>query len=135
MFFDGRASIGVSSLLGLPVELSVASAARENEMGNVEWYQLYSDSEPIIQKELLNKILSNGSCATFALVRHEGEYKAMLYVNGKKINGPALPQLLSSPKDDVTHWMGNKPGVGLTSSEAEMIIQAVTERNERSRDV
>ena len=101
-------------------------------MGNVEWYQLYSDSEPIIQKELLNKILSNGSCATFALVRHEGEYKAMLYVNGKKINGPALPQLLSSPKDDVTHWMGNKPGVGLTSSEAEMIIQAVTERNERA---
>jgi hypothetical protein len=104
-------------------------------MGNVEWYRNYSDSEPIIQKELLNKILSNGSYATFALVRHEGEYKAMLYVNGKKVNGPALPQLLSSPKDEVTHWMGNKPGVGLTTSEAEMIIQAVTERNERSRDV
>jgi hypothetical protein len=101
-------------------------------MANLDWYRLYSDSEPIIEKELLNKILSNGACATFALVRHDGEYKAMLYVNGKKINGPSLPQLLSSPKDDVTHWMGNKPGVGLTTREAETIIDAVTERNERA---
>ena len=100
-------------------------------MANLDWF--YSDSEPIIEKELLNKILSNGACATFALVRHAGEYKAMLYVNGKKINGPSLPQLLSSPKDDVTHWMGNKPGVGLTTREAEMITDAVTERNERAQ--
>jgi len=103
-------------------------------MANLEWYRLYSDSEPIVEKELLNKVLSTGSYATFALVRHDGEYKAMLYVNGKRINGPALPQPLSSPKEEVTHWMGNKPGVGLTTSEAEMIIQAVTERNERASD-
>jgi hypothetical protein len=101
-------------------------------MADLEWYRLYSDSEPIIQKELLNKILSTGSCATFALVRHNGEYKAMLYVNGKMINGPSLPQLLTCPKGDVTHWMGNKPGVGLTTSEADMIIQAVDDRNERA---
>ena len=101
-------------------------------MSNLKWYQAYSDSEPIIEKELLHKVLSNGAYATFALVRHQGEYKAMLYVNGKRINGPSLPQPLSAPKEDITHWMGNKPGVGLTTSEAEMIIQAVTERIERT---
>lgn len=101
-------------------------------MTNLEWYQLYADSEPIVEKELLNKLLSNGAYATFALVRHQGEYKAMLYVNGKRINGPSLPQPLSAPKDDVTHWMGNKPGVGLTTSEAEMITEAVTQRVERT---
>ena len=103
-------------------------------MTDLQWYQLYSDSEPIVEKELLNKILSNGAYATFALVRHKGEYKAMLYVNGKRVNGPSLPQQLVTSKDDVTHWMGNKPGVGLTTSEAEMIIQAVTERIERSSE-
>jgi phage gpG-like protein len=107
-------------------------AKGEDKMVKLEWYRLYSDSEPIIEKELLNKILSTGSHATFALVRHEGEYKAMLYVNGKRINGPALPQPLSSPRDEVTHWMGNKPGVGLTTSEAETIIDAVNDRNERA---
>jgi hypothetical protein len=101
-------------------------------MGKLEWYRLYSDSEPLLVKELLNKMLLNGSYATISLVRHEGEYKAMLYVNGKRINGPVLPQLLSPPRDAVTHWMGNKPGVGLTTVEAEMIIQAVHERNERT---
>lgn len=101
-------------------------------MTDLRWYQLYSDSEPIIEKELLKKLLSNGACATFALVRHQGEYKAMLYINGRRVNGPSLPQQLNTPKDDVTHWMGNKPGVGLTASEADMIIQAVTERIERS---
>jgi len=103
----------------------------KTKMANLDWYRLYSDSEPIVEKDLLNKILSTGSRATFSLVRHDGEYKAMLYVNGKRINGPALPQPLATPKDDVTHWMGNKPGVGLTTSEAEMITQAVYERNER----
>ena len=101
-------------------------------MTDLQWYRLYSDSEPIVEKELLNKVLSNGAYATFALVRHNGEYKAMLYVNGKRINGPSLPEELATPRDEVTHWMGNKPGVGLTTSQAEMITQAVRERIERS---
>jgi hypothetical protein len=95
---------------------------------------LFSDHEPIVLKELLRKHLSNGAQATFALVRHNGEYKAMLYVNRRRINGPPLPQPLTSSKDEVTHWMGNKPGVGLTTSEAEMIIQVVNERIKRSSE-
>ncbi|GFO56645.1 hypothetical protein GMSM_36520 [Geomonas sp. Red276] len=101
-------------------------------MKDLGWYKMYADSEPIVEKELLKKVLSNGTVATFALVRHGGEYKAMLYINGKRVNGPPLPQPLDAARDDITHWMGNKPGVGLTTSEAEMIIQAVSERVERS---
>lgn len=101
-------------------------------MANTDW--LFSDSEPIVVKELLNKVLSNGSYATFALVRHDGQYKAMLYLNGRRVNGPPLPQPLTAPKEDITHWMGNKPGVGLTTSEAEMIIDAVNERVNRAGD-
>lgn len=103
-------------------------------MADLDWYRNFSDSEPIVEKELLNKVLSNGALATFALVRHQGEYKAMLYVNGKRINGPPLPQPLSAPKEEVTHWMGNKPGVGLTTREAELIIDRVTERIERTKE-
>jgi hypothetical protein len=104
-------------------------------MANSDWYRLYSDSEPIVEKELLIKILATGSRAAFALVRHDGEYKGMLFLNGKRVNGPSLPQPLDAPKGEVTHWMGNKPGVGLTTSEAEMITRAVNERNERAETV
>lgn len=94
---------------------------------------LQNDLEPVIEKEILVKQLSNGSVASFVLVRHQGEYKAMLYLNGKAVNGPPLPEPLSDPKNDITHWMGNKPGVGLTTEQAEKIIAAVGERNARLR--
>ena len=94
---------------------------------------LLRDYEPIVEKELLLKRLSNGALAKFVLVRHQGEYKAMLYVNGKQVNGPPLPEPLATPSDEITHWMGNKPGVGLTTEQAEMIIKAVNDRNERLR--
>ncbi|MCM0083778.1 hypothetical protein L4X63_19505 [Geomonas sp. Red32] len=35
-------------------------------------------------------------------------------------------------RDGITRWMGNRPGVGLTTSEAGMISRAVTGRVERS---
>lgn len=94
---------------------------------------LRGDFEPVIEKDLLLKQLSDGSIAKFVLVRHQGEFKAALYLNGRQINGPPLPEPLTEPKDDISHWMGNKPGVGLTTEQAEKIISAVTERNERLR--
>ena len=87
-----------------------------------------SDFEPVIEKELLLKRLSNGEVATFALVRHQGEYKAMLFLNGKPVNGPPLPEPLTEPKDDITHWMGNKPGVGLTTEQAEKVLYEELEK-------
>ena len=92
-----------------------------------------NDLDPVIEKDLLVKQLSNGSVAKFVLVRHQGEYKAMLYLNGKAVTGPPLPEPLSEPKGEITHWMGNKPGVGLTAEQAEKITSAVNERNERLR--
>lgn len=90
------------------------------------------DMDPVIEKEILVKQLSNGSMAQFVLVRHMGEYKAMLYLNGKPVNGPPLPEPLTEPKNDITHWMGNKPGVGLTTEQAEKILIAVKERIEKA---
>lgn len=83
----------------------------------------------IFKRNILTKILSSGMRADFALVNDEGEFKAMLYMNGRPVPGPALPERLTPPSDEATYWMGNKPGVGLTDDEAEKIIQAVNAEN------
>jgi hypothetical protein len=93
-----------------------------------------SRSEPAIVKEILHKFLSTGARVSIALVRTDGEYKSMLYINGRKVNGPATPQPLDSPKDEVTHWMGNKPAIGLTEPEAEMIIWEINEWTRRTAE-
>jgi hypothetical protein len=74
---------------------------------------------------MLKKVLSSGFIAEFLLVKQEGQYEAALFLNGKHINGPPLPTLLNPPKADLTHWMGNRPTVGLTTSEAEKIFSEV----------
>ncbi len=53
----------------------------------------------------------------------EGDYEAALFVGGKYVGGPPLPLPLTIPKGDITHWMGDKPSIGLSMSEAERIIQ------------
>lgn len=40
-----------------------------------------------------------------------------------------LPTPLTPPKGDLTHWMGNRPSVGLTQSEAERIMEEVEFEN------
>jgi hypothetical protein len=84
-------------------------------------------SEPVIVKEILHKFLSTGARVSIALVRSEGEYKAMLYIDGRRINGPPVPQPLDAPKGDLTHWMGNKPAIGLTEVEADSVLWEVAE--------
>jgi len=83
----------------------------------------------IFKRNILSKILSNGIKVDFALVKVEDAYQAALYVDGRHISGPALPQLLDPPKGDVTHWMGNRPSVGLSTDEAEKIIREVKLEN------
>lgn len=83
----------------------------------------------IFKRIILSKILSNGMKANVSLVKEEGAYHAALYVGGRHIHGPALPEPLNPPKDDLTHWMGNRPSVGLTSEEAEKIIREVALEN------
>jgi hypothetical protein len=84
----------------------------------------------IVKRLLLKKILQSGYIAEFNLVKREGQYEAALYLNGKFIGGPPVPLLLTTPKDDLTHWMGNRPTVGLTESEAERIISEVENENQ-----
>lgn len=91
-----------------------------------------SESEPTIVKEILRKFLSTGACVKVALVRHKGEYKAMLYIEDRRVNGPSVPQPLDVPKDGITHFMGNKPAVGLTSAEADTILWEVNEWTRRT---
>jgi hypothetical protein len=79
----------------------------------------------IVKKVILKKILNSGFVAEFLLVKSDGEYQAALCLNGKQVKGPPLPMPLTTPKDDLTHWMGNRPTVGLTASEAEKIISEV----------
>jgi hypothetical protein len=90
------------------------------------------DGEPTIVKEILRKFLSNGACAKVALVRHKGEYKAMLYIEDRRVNGPSVPQPLDVPMDGITHFMGNKPAVGLTSVETDTILWEVNEWIQRT---
>jgi len=83
----------------------------------------------IFKRSILSKMLSNGMKADFALVKEEDSYQAALYVGGRHIPGPAQPQLLDPPKDEITHWMGNRPSVGLSTEEAEKIIREVQLEN------
>lgn len=83
----------------------------------------------IFKRVVLTKILNNGMKAEFAIVREEGEYQAVLYLNGRLIRGPLLPEPLNPPQGEYTHWMGNRPGVGLTGDEAEKIIREVALEN------
>ena len=83
----------------------------------------------IVKKLILKKVLTAGILAEFHLVRNEGEYQAALFVNGKYVGGPTVPQRLTTPKDNITYWMGNKPSVGLTDTEAEQILNEVEIEN------
>lgn len=83
----------------------------------------------LFKRVALTKILDNGMKAEFAIVKEQGAYHAALYLNGRHIRGPLLPEPLTQPKGEVTHWMGNRPGVGLTSDEAERIITEVNLEN------
>jgi hypothetical protein len=83
----------------------------------------------IFKRNIFSKILSSGVKVDFALVKEEDIFQAALYVDGHHINGPGLPQQLDPPKGDVTHWMGNRPSVGLSTEEAEKIIREVNLEN------
>ncbi len=83
----------------------------------------------IFKKHILSKILSNGLKADFSLVKEENSFQAALYVDGRRIPGPFLPMPLDPAKGDLTHWMGNRPSVGLTTEEADKIIREVNLEN------
>lgn len=84
----------------------------------------------IVKRLILKKVLNSGFTAEFLLVKRDGQYEAALFLNGKLVNGPPMPTLLTSARDDLTYWMGNRPTVGLTESEADKIISEVEAEND-----
>lgn len=83
----------------------------------------------IVKRSIFRKVLSTGAVAEFLIVRNDGDYEAAFFLNGKYISGPSLPRELKPPKGELTHWMGNKPSIGLTLVEAEKIIYQVELEN------
>ena len=83
----------------------------------------------VFKKNIFSKVLSNGLKASFAVVQEDALFQAALYVDGRYIPGPPLPELLDPAKGDITHWMGNRPSIGLTREEAERIIKEVKLEN------
>lgn len=93
-------------------------------------FEFKQDIEMIVKKQILKKMLQAGYVAEINLVKRDGGYEAALYLNGKYVGGPPLPRLLAPPKGDITHWMGNRPTIGLTRSEAERIMEIVQDEND-----
>ena len=83
----------------------------------------------IFKKKILSKLLSNGLKADFSLVEDGGFFQSALYIDGRRIPGPPLPVPLEPANENITHWMGNRPSVGLTTEEAEKIINEVKLEN------
>ena len=83
----------------------------------------------IIKRAIFRKVLSTGAVAEFVIAKNDSEYTAALFLNGKFVPGPSLPVELTPPKDDLTHWMGNRPSIGLTLKEAEQILREVDVEN------
>ena len=82
------------------------------------------------------KILKSGTRVEIFIRIDDGEAKAVLVVGGKKIPGPPIPMPLSSIAiEDITHWMGNKPTIGLTTEQAEYITELVKKENKSINDV
>jgi hypothetical protein len=96
----------------------------------ISYKRMKGGKQMIHKRTILKKILSRGELVEFMLVRGPEEFQAALQVNGSHIPGPPLPLPLDHPKDEITHWMGNrKICVGLTANEAELIIAAVEVEN------
>lgn len=83
----------------------------------------------IFKKQILSKLLSNGLKADFAAVQTDEGFQAALYIDGRHIPGPPLPVPLDPAKGDITHWMGNRPSVGLTNEETDKIVREVALEN------
>jgi hypothetical protein len=83
----------------------------------------------IYKRTILTKTLSNGIRADLVVAMDGSVYRAALMVSGRFVHGPSQPEPLNPPKGDLTHWMGNKPSVGLTSDEADKIVKAVAIEN------
>lgn len=82
-----------------------------------------------VMKSIVVKRLQSGFFAEVFLVMHNGQYEAALFLNDKFKPGPPIPYPLDNPTEELSHWMGVRPSIGLTPEEAERIISEVESEN------
>jgi len=82
-----------------------------------------------VQDLIVEKTLKNGMYAEIRLVRTPRQFEAALFLDGRFKPGPPIPRTLDNPTGDVTHWMGVRPSIGLTTEEAEKISGEVNVQN------
>ncbi len=86
-------------------------------------------AEMKVQDVIVEKTLKNGMYAEIRLVRMPRQFEAALFLDGRFKPGPPVPRPLDNPTGDVTHWMGVRPSIGLTTEEAEKIGGEVNVQN------
>lgn len=83
-----------------------------------------------LEKVIINKTVSNGMYEVdVALVLHNKQYEAALFLNKVYKPGPPLPRPLENPTTAATHWMSARPRVGLTEEETNKILDEVLSEN------
>ncbi len=83
----------------------------------------------MVKSILVKRLQTPGYFADVYLVMQNGQYEAALFINDKYKPGPPIPYPLDKPTDEVTHWMGVRPSVGLSPEEADRIISEVEGEN------
>ena len=82
-----------------------------------------------VEDLIIEKTLKNGMYVEIRLVKRPRQYEAALFIDGKYKSGPPVPRLLETPNGEVTHFMGVRPSVGLTTDEAGKIEEEVLVTN------
>ncbi len=82
--------------------------------------------EPVIRKRLGDGRQVEVRIQEYAI----GQFRCLAYMDGKWIDGPAVPQLLPLPRAGNTHYLGGHGGplIGLSMIEAEQISEALRQR-------
>jgi len=82
-----------------------------------------------VEKIILNKTLQSKLTVDIALVMHNRQYEAAIFLERKYKGGPPLPRALETPTEKASHWMSARPKIGLTPEEAEKVIDEVMSEN------
>ncbi|HPX60246.1 MAG TPA: hypothetical protein PLN25_00560 [Deltaproteobacteria bacterium] len=82
-----------------------------------------------VEKIILSKTLQSKLTVDIALVLHNRQYEAALFLERKYKGGPPMPRELETPTDKASHWMSARPKIGLTPEEAEKVIDEVLSEN------
>ena len=83
----------------------------------------------IIKSIVVKRLQTPGYFAEVFLVQVNNQFEAALFLNDKYKPGPPIPYPLDRPNEEVTHWMGVRPSVGLSEEEAQRIIMEVEGEN------